>query len=89
MEFHSKLQNLFPRKSSKPVHIYYIRPPLDCGDIIFEQTYKASFYRKLESTQYNAVLATTGAVPKNSKEEFYQELGFACLRQRRWSRKLC
>ena len=31
---------------------------------------------KLESIQYNAALATTGAVGGNSRERLYQELGF-------------
>lgn len=40
----------------------YVRPHLDYGDIIFDEAYNASFHRKLESIQYNASLAITGAI---------------------------
>ena len=45
--------------------------------------------KKLESIQYNACLALTGAIRGSSKEKIYQELGFESLRVRRWYRKLC
>ena len=39
-----------------------IRPHLDYGDIIYDQAYNVSFQQKVESTQYNAALAITGAI---------------------------
>ena len=45
--------------------------------------------KKLESIQYNACLALTGAVRGTSKEKIYQQLGLKSLRDRSWCRKLC
>ena len=42
----------------------------------------------MESIQYNAALAITGAVGGTSREKLYQELGLKSLRKRRWHRKL-
>ena len=39
--------------------------------------------------QYNAALATTGAIRGSSREKLYQKLGLESLKQRRWFRKLC
>ena len=49
----------------------------------------ASFSKKIESAQYNAVLAITGAIKRSSREKLYQELGLEYLYQRRWARRLC
>ena len=35
---------------------------MDYGDIIYGQAYHVSFHRKLESIQYDAALAITGAI---------------------------
>ena len=42
----------------------------------------------IESVQYNAALAITGAIRGSSHEKLYPELGFESLRDRRY-RKLC
>ena len=65
------------------------RPHLDYGDIIYDQAYNASFHQKLDSIQYNAALAITGAIRGTSKEKLYDELGLETLEKRRWYRKLC
>ena len=67
----------------------FVRPHLHYGDILLAQIYNSSFHEKLESVQYNACLALTGAIGGSSKEKIYQELGFESLRVRRWYRKLC
>ena len=43
----------------------------------------------IESVQYNAALAITGAIRGSSREKLYQGLGFESLRDRRFYRKLC
>ena len=43
----------------------------------------------IESLQYNAALAITGAIRGTSSEKLYQELGLESLHDRRWYRKLC
>ena len=82
-----KLQNFLPRKSLLTMYKSFIRPHLDYGDIIYDQTYNTSFHQKLESLQYNAVLAITGAIRGTSNEK-HNELGLESLENRRWYRKL-
>ena len=43
---------------------------------------------KLESVQYSAALAVTGAWKGTSREKLYEELGYESLSQGRWSRRL-
>ena len=43
----------------------------------------------MESIQYNACLAITGAIRGTSREKIYQESGLESLQLRRWYRKLC
>ena len=59
------------------------------GDITYDQTFNMSFQQKVETIQYNAALAITGAIRGSSREKLYQELGLETLQQRRWYRKLC
>ena len=66
----------------------FVRCHLDYGDILYDQAHNALFHQKLESLQYNACLAITGAMRGSSREKLYQELGFESLQQRLWYRKL-
>ena len=84
-----KLQDTLPRTSLITIFKSFIRPHLDYGDIIYDRAYNTSFHQNIESIQYNAALAITGAVRGTSREKLYQELGFESLQQRRWYRKLC
>ena len=47
-----------------------------------------SFHLKVESVQYNAYLAETGAMRGTSKEKLYQEIGLKSLQLGHWRRKL-
>ena len=58
-----------------------MRPHLDYGDIIYDQTYNLSFHQKLEWIQYNATLALTGPIIGSSRKQLYQELS---LHLRQW-----
>ena len=84
-----KLQNILARPALLTIYKSFIRPHLDLGDIIYDQAYNLSFHQKLESIQYNASLALTGAIRRSSREKLYQELGLESLQLRRWYRKLC
>ena len=84
-----KLQNLLPRTALITLYKAFVRPHLDYGDIIYDQAHNASFHQKLESLQYSACLAITGAICGSSREVIYQELGFQSLQQLHWYRKLC
>ena len=65
-----------------------MRSHLDYGEIIYDQSYNTYFHQRLESLQYNAALAITGAICGTSKEKLYNELGLESLQNRRWYRKL-
>ena len=84
-----KLNLLLPRSSLLTVYKCFIRPHLDYGDIIYDQLNLSSLTNKIESVQYNAALAITGAIRGTSKEKLYQELGFESSKDRRWLRRLC
>ena len=56
---------------------------------MYDQTFNESFHERIESIQYNAAIAITGAIRGTSSEKLYQELGLESLRSRRWLRKLC
>ena len=84
-----KLQDILTRTLLITIFKSFIRPHLDYGDIIYDRAYNTSFHQNIESIQYNAALAITGAVRGVCREKLYQELGFESLQQRRWYRKLC
>ena len=73
------------------IHKSFVRPHLDYDDVIYDQQYNNFFHQKLESIQYNAALAITGAIKGSSREKLGLglELGLESLKQRRWFRKLC
>ena len=84
-----KLQTLLPRAPLIVIYKSFIRPHLDYGDMIYDQIFNMSFHQKMETIQYNAASAITGAIRGSSREKRYQELGLETLQQRRWYRKLC
>ena len=48
-----------------------------------------TFCSKLESVQFNAALAITGAIHGTSQTKLYVELGLESLKARRWFRRWC
>ena len=83
-----KLQNLLPRTALMTVYKAFVRPHFDYDDILYDQAFNLSFQQKLESIQYRACLAITGAIRGSSREKIYQKLGLELLQSRRWYRKL-
>ena len=61
-----KLQTLLPRAPLIPIYKLFIRPHLDYGDMIYDQTFNKSFQQKIETIRYNAALAITGAIRGSS-----------------------
>ena len=49
-------------------------------DIMYHKGFNESFHVKLESLQYNATLAITGAIRGSSTENIYGELGLKSIR---------
>ena len=74
------------------IYKLYVRPHLDYGDIIYHKydpEFKLDFTKRLESTQYSAVLAGSGAWRGTNTDKIYEELGWEILYYRRWYRRLC
>ena len=84
-----KLRHSLPRKSLITIYKAFLRPLIDYGDIIYDQPQNESFCEKLESVQYKAALAITGAIQGTSCEKIYKELGLELLKNRRWYKHLC
>ena len=57
----------------------FIRPHLDHGDVVYNQSSNDVFSNKLETSQYNAAVAFTGTIKGTSREKLYQELGLEYL----------
>ena len=66
-----KLNNILPRSALLTIYRSFIRPHLDYGDVIYDQPENESFSTKIELVQYNASLATTGAIRGTSQEKLY------------------
>ena len=84
-----KLSNLLPRQALVTIYKEFVRPHLDYGDVLCDKAFNNSFHAKIESIQYNACLAITGAIRTSSREKVYQKLGLESLQLCRWYRKLC
>ena len=65
--------------------IYHIPPIQESGTFNFNLNY---LMKSIESTQYNAARAVTGAWKGTNKDKLYAELGWESLSDRRWSRRL-
>ena len=77
-----------PRKSLVAIYKACLRPPIDYGDIIYDQPQNESFCEKLKYVQHKAALAITGAIQGTSRDKIYQELGLESLKSRRWYKRL-
>ena len=92
------LSKYLPRHTLNELYKLYVRPHLDYGDVIYHIPAKVcefsgnvtlpSLMEKLESVQYIAALAVSGAWKGTSREKLYAELGWESLSSRRWSRRL-
>ena len=83
-----KFQLILPRHSLITIYKTFIRPHLDYGDVIYDCAFNEPFHHRLESSQYNAAIAITGAIRRTSSEKRFQELGLETLKSRHWFRKL-
>ena len=77
-----------PRDALLRIYKSFIRPHLDCGDIIYGKLHNESFKSKIENIQYKAYIAVTGAIQGTSLEHLYHELGLESLGDRRWCHNL-
>ena len=63
-----KFQQVLPRSCLITIYKVFIRSHLGYGDVIFDQAFNNSFRQRLESIQYNAALAITGAIRRTSRK---------------------
>ena len=56
------IQSVLPREAVLTFSKSFIHPHFDYSNAIYAQLYNYSFHAKLESYQYKAVLAMTGAI---------------------------
>ena len=61
---------------------------MDYHNVVCNQPSNDAFSSKLQTVQYNAALAITGAIKGTSRKKLYQEIGLEYLQQRRWMRRL-
>ena len=64
-----KLKSLLPRSALIAIYKAFVIPHLDYGDTLYDKAYNVPFHQKLESIQYNACLAMTGAIRGTSNEK--------------------
>ena len=84
-----KLHNFLSHRVLLTIYKFFIRRNLDHVDFIYDQPNNDSFCSKIESVQYNAALAVTGAIQGTSQTKLKRELGLGSLRSRLWFRHLC
>ena len=88
-----------PTKTLDQIYKIFVRPHLDYCDIsfhipiltnLFDSSINLNFMmQSLESTQYQAALAVSGAWKGSNTTKLYEELGWESLTDRRWFRRLC
>ena len=64
-----KFQQIFPRQSLITIYKPFIWPHFDYGYIAYDQAFNESFYKNLESSQYNVAIAITG---ENKRYVFWE-----------------
>ena len=61
-----RLHYHLPCKSLLNIYKSFVRPHLDHGDVIYDQPNNDALCSRIESVQYNAALAITGAIKGSS-----------------------
>ena len=74
-----KLSIHLPREALLGIYKSFVRPNLDYGDIIFGKPNNESFKSRIESSQYKACVAITGAIQVASRGGLNWELGLEFL----------
>ena len=76
-----KLNKFLPRLSLVLIYKSFIRPQLNCANVIFKKAFNYTFHQKFESLSINAELAFKGAY---RRYPYWKKLS----RSERWLRKL-
>ena len=73
-----------PREVLLWIYMSFVKPNLDDGDKIFDKPDNESLNSRIESRQYKACIAITGAIHGKSLERFYRELDLVSSSDRCW-----
>ena len=84
-----RLSKILPWYSLLTRYKSFVRLHLDYGGILYDQPYNKSFCQKIQTVQFNAVLAITSVIKGTSQVKLYNQLGLESLEFRWWFRKLC
>ena len=87
-----RLRKMLPRHSLLTICKSFVRPHPNYGDILYGEPINKSFCQKINTVQYNAALAITGAIKGTfqiKRTMNYNELGSESQELGRWFRKLC
>ena len=71
-----EFQQILPRSSLLTTYKTFIKSWLDYANMIFDPAYNSTFHDKLESIQYNASLAITGAIRGTSTKKYIPRTRF-------------
>ena len=90
------MSRFLPLKTLDQMYKAVVRPHLENCDVIYHipsvQTQLGGelhfLMKKLETVQYKAALAITGAWKGSSRTKLYEELGWESLSDRRWCRRI-
>ena len=84
-----RLSKMLPRHSLLTIYKLFVRPHLDYGDILYDQSNNKSLCQKIETIQYSNALAITSTIKGTSQIKLYNELGSESFEFKWWFRKLC
>ena len=85
---YQKISIHLPREALLRIYKLFVWPNLVYCDIIFDKPNNESFKSWIESIQYKACIAITGAIQGTTRERIYGELGLESFSDRCWFRKL-
>ena len=77
-----KLSHQIPRHSLETLYKSFIRSILEYADVIYDQPSNISFSDQIESIQYNAALAITGAIKGTPRDSNIQQHTTLHIQQR-------
>ena len=69
IELLRKLSNSLRRQALITIYKAFVSPHPGYGDVLYDQAFNNSFRAEMESAQYNACLAITGAIRGTSREK--------------------
>ena len=82
-----RIRYLIPRLTSLNLYKTLVRPILEYADVVFDNM-SATLQQKLDSTQREALVITTGAYRRTPTQNLYDDTGLERLTNRRYQHRL-